>query len=211
MMKGGFLMGSVGTTPTIILPANPHRRTLMIGCPGQGSAGSFSFVDGTVSGAGLVTTAIGNVLTYTCPAGTYGYVTGAYWHANAGTSPTMQFETTVNGVVTHTSSIAQTNIVQPQLVLGPADTISWRVLTAGAGSNIDALIAVENWSGSSSVGADLWIGFGQASANGQGMPVFGGVSPRQFDWDDYGTVIGLDIWAVAAAANTPYAILHGYD
>ncbi len=210
-MKGGFLMGSVGTSPTIILPANPHRRTLMIGCPGQGGGGSFGFVDGSVNGAALVTTATGIILTYTCPANTYGYVTGTYWHLNTGTAPTIGLQTTINGVTAHNGSMAQNTFWQPQVTLGAGDTASLYVIAAGATSNVDATIGVQNWSGSSSVGADLWIGFGQQPANSQGMPIFGGVTAREFDWDHYGTVIGLDIWAVAAAANTPYAILHGYD
>lgn len=210
-MKGEYLTAIVGTTPQIVLPANPHRRTLKVGCSGTGSSGSFSWAKGGSVVTGVSTATPGTVTSYTVPAGVVSLVTACQFALLGGTAPVIKVQANIGGTLVNVASLANTVVQNPDLTLNAGDTVQIQCTSGGASSTVSALICTQDFSGTSSGGADVWIGFGQPSANGVGLPVFGGVTPQEFAFTEYGTAIGLDVWAVAAAANTQIAILSGYD
>lgn len=210
-MKGEYLTAIVGTTPSIVLPANPHRRTLKVGCSGTGGSGSFSWSPGGSTVTGIATTSPGTVASYTVPTGKVSLVTACQFALLGGTAPVIKVQANIGGTLVNVASLANTVVQNPQLTLNAGDSVQIQCTSGGASSSVSAVISTEDWSGTSTGGADVWLGFGQQPANGVGLPVFGGVTAQEYSFREYGTAIGLDVWAVAAAANTQIAILSGYD
>lgn len=91
-----------------------------------------------VSGAG-----IGDVLTYTVPAGMAAVIRGASWVLTAGVAPILALRLTVGGVVVTVSAAAAQGVTGFTAWLAAGETCIWRVTTLGAGATLDATIVVE--------------------------------------------------------------------
>lgn len=94
-IRGQYWNFTVGTTPTLLLPANNYRRCLLLSCPANSvAAATSSSTSPTADSQFLnVTNPVTStdIQTYTVPASTVAYVELARWHLDSGGQPTLLY------------------------------------------------------------------------------------------------------------------------
>lgn len=215
VMRGQFYTFTVGTSAQLLLSANPYLRSLLASSPSNSVGGTGSAPVVNLIATQLVfATSPQNLVSYTVPNGTAANLTNCWGRTVSGNVPNIQPQWTRGGITYNISTPITQNVIQPMnLWFQAGDQVffnvngttggtiqmwmDWVLYGAGIGSNVS--------------NNQVWLGFGSAPSANTGVPIYGGMQPLHITAEDYGTMLGLDIYAIASAPATPLSLLIGYE